>query len=199
MTLFEHGNILWESRAGWGDAEQHHGPWTAELRVANQDANLQPSMVELVGSAPARRFVLLVKGGRDIAVPRALALTRALKDAAGRWRNFQSTDTNGNVVPIFINPDKSPKQIRTEVQCKHLHKILKDRYPNRNWKAFRARGEIHCDAVKIVRLEINGQADPTKLQWNHKALGSIAEVDREAVGNAFSALYADTEDAEWRS
>ena len=59
--------------------------------------------------------------------------------------------------------------------------------------------QLHYDAVKIVRLEISGQADPTKLQWNQKALAHIAKVDRVGVVNAFTALFADTEDAEWRS
>ena len=101
---------------------------------------------------------------------------------------------------IYLNPDKSPKQIRTEIQCKKLQQLLQQRYPNVQWRAIRNKGEIHSNAMPIVRLDVKGQADPTILEWNENAfeLDAFRNINRGDILASFQALFADTAAATWR-
>eukprot|EP00959_Pyramimonas_sp_CCMP1952_P141161 2954636-Pyramimonas_sp.AAC.1 len=35
--------------------------------------------------------------------------------------------------------------------------------PQKSWRAYRAKGEIHCNAVPVVRLDVKGPAGPAIL------------------------------------
>ena len=74
------------------------------------------------------------------------------------------------------------------------------RYPQKSWRAYRAKGEIHCNAMPVVRLDVKGQADPTILEWNEKAfeLATFRDIDRGGILTSFQALFADTAAATWR-
>ena len=124
----------------------------------------------------------------------------SLRDAAGKWKRFSSTDTTGAYVDIYLNPDKSPRQIRTEIQCKKLLQLLQQRYPGTAWRAHRAKDETHSNAMPIVRIDVKGQADPTILEWNENAfeLASFRNINRGDVLTSFQALFADTASATWR-
>ena len=164
-------------------------------------ANLQSDHVELHGDEHSRHFILQFKGDRAVAIPRALALSRALRDAAGKWKRFSSTGTTGQYADIYVTPDKSAKQVRTEIQCKKLQQLLQHRYSDKQWRAIRTKGEIHCNAMPVIRLGIRGQADPAILEWNDKAFEhqQFQYSDRGAVLASFQALFADTESATWRT
>ena len=164
-------------------------------------ANLQSNHVELIVDEPSRRFILQVKGDSAVAIPRAMALSRALRDPSGRWKRFASSDTQGQPVDIYINSDKSPKQSRTEVQPKKLLQLLQQRYPRLRRRAFRNRGEIHCDSMPVIKIVVRGQSDPSIIQWSEQALNQqqFQHIDRGDILTSFQALFADTETAMWRS
>ena len=64
-----------------------------------------------------------------------------------------------------------------------------------------AKGEAHCAAAPIARLEVQGQAGPTILQWNQRAnaRGELQDSDRGAILDSFQASFARAEVAERRS
>ena len=83
---------------------------------------------------PLGAFLFLqAKSDKWVAIPRALALPRALQDAGGRWKRFASTATTGIATDMFTNADKSAKQIRAEVQTKKLLQLMQQRYPTLPW------------------------------------------------------------------
>ena len=130
-----------------------------------------------------------------------MALSRALRDPSGRWKQFTSSDTQGQSVPIYINSDKSPKQIRTEVPTKKLFNLLQLRHPRLRWRAFHNKGEIHCDNVSVIKILVRGQTDPSIIQWSEQALHhqTFQNIDRGNILTSFQALFTDTETATWRS
>ena len=130
-----------------------------------------------------------------------MALSRALRDPAGRWRRSASSDTQGHAADIYINSDKSPKQIRTEVQSKKLLDLLQQRHPRLGWRAFRNKGEIHCDSMPVIKITVRGQNDPSILQWSEQALNHqlFQNIDRGDILTSFQSLFADTATATWCS
>ena len=165
-------------------------------------ANLQSDHVELIGDEPARRVIIKVKGDPAVAIPRAMALSRALRDPSGRWKRFTSSDTQGQPVDIYISSDKSPKQIRTEVQTKKLLDLIQQRHPRLRWRAFRNKGEIHCDNVPGIKIIVRGQNDPSSIQWSEQAINSptFQHIDRGDILTSFQALFnSDSDTATWRA
>ena len=61
----------------------------------------------------------------------------------------------------------------------------------------RAKGEAHCRAMPVARLDTQGRADFAVLEWNEKACesGQFRVIDRAAVLAAFRALFADAQAA----
>eukprot|EP00959_Pyramimonas_sp_CCMP1952_P025739 540673-Pyramimonas_sp.AAC.1 len=51
--------------------------------------------------------------------------------------------------------------------------------------------------MPVARLGVMGQADPTILEWNEKALelAAFRDIDRGAILASFQALFADTAEA----
>ena len=130
-----------------------------------------------------------------------MALSRAMRNAAGQWKRFSLTDTTGQPVAIYINSDKSAKQIRTEVHTNKLLQLMQQRYPRQRWRAFRTKGKIHCDSMPVVKILMRGQADPSIPRWNEQVSDNpqYQELDRGNIRTSFQAFFADTETATWRS
>eukprot|EP00959_Pyramimonas_sp_CCMP1952_P056295 1175874-Pyramimonas_sp.AAC.1 len=79
-------------------------------------------------------------GGRKVAMPRAMALAKALQlPGRGGYRGFtvqtppDCVTNQGQHVPLSVNPDKNLSRIRLESQSKKLLALCRQRYPARNW------------------------------------------------------------------
>ncbi|CAK0907827.1 unnamed protein product, partial [Prorocentrum cordatum] len=155
-------------------------------------AQLTPEMVELYGNIPARRFWLRTRGGPPVALPRALALGKALRTGT-EWRTFETTDVDNAPVRLYVNPDKTAPTIRKDIHTRKMQLALQKVAPGHTWRAVRARGEVHSAGTPVVRLGIRGQDEDTIVQWNHSAADHL-RLDKPAVLREFraSTVTADT-------
>ena len=135
-----------------------------------------------------------VQGGAA-APGRALALSRALKTSAG-FRTFSGFDTGGVNTPIYVSGDKSPKQIRLELQTKRLQRIIQDAYRDHNVGAQRSKGIVTIGAVPLVVVEVQGPDEPSKLRWDMPILARF-QIDKQPLVAAFGHAFASVDTSTW--
>ena len=93
-------------------------------------------------------------------------MARALKSGS-KWREFGITDASGSPKPHYISGDKSPREIRREIQTKRLHSMFGEARPELSWRCQRSRGLIAIEAVPVCELLVGGShAEPTQISWN---------------------------------
>ncbi|CAK0820764.1 unnamed protein product, partial [Prorocentrum cordatum] len=155
-------------------------------------AGLDNSMVRLDSSVPSTRFNIVVEGGLDVAIPRAQALARHLRNPAApnRWRSFQCQTVGGGSVPLYVSPDKSPQQVRMEIQTSLPVSILSEGVPGQAFSAQRARGIIASQGVKLAKLEMGDRREAdTTIRWNMDMVSRLA-IDRDAIVERFKKAFS---------
>eukprot|EP00959_Pyramimonas_sp_CCMP1952_P456464 9473200-Pyramimonas_sp.AAC.1 len=68
------------------------------------------------------------------------AARRALRSSEGVWKDFSVPATEGGQARVYVGVDKSPKQVRMEVQTKKLAQITKDIHETARVKHDRNKG-----------------------------------------------------------
>jgi len=162
-------------------------------------AGLTPDMVRLDSVVPSKRFNVLVQGGDGVALPRAQALARNLRDPAGRngWRSFHSQSVGGGALPLYVSPDKSPQQVRMEIQTRRLSFILGDAVHAHSFSAQRARGIITSQGVKVARLEMGDtRFEDTVIKWNPDMVNRL-HIDMDAISSQFKKAFSLVDNTEW--
>ena len=87
------------------------------------------------------------------------------------------------------------------MQTKKLLNLIQQRHPRLRWRAFRNKGDIHCDNVRAIKILVRGQNNPSIIQWSEQALHhqTFQNIYRGNILTSFQALFTDTESATWRS
>ncbi|CAK0853655.1 unnamed protein product [Prorocentrum cordatum] len=162
-------------------------------------AGLTNDMVCLDPAVPSKRFNVLVQGGDSVALPRAQALARQLRDPAGRngWRAFCAQSVGGGTVPLYISPDKSPQQVRMEIQSRRLSTLLAEAYPGISFSAQRARGIVTSQGVNVAKLEMGESRHiDTIIRWNPDMVARL-HIDRESINAQFKKAFSVVDNTEW--
>ncbi|CAK0800594.1 unnamed protein product, partial [Prorocentrum cordatum] len=155
-------------------------------------AGLTNDMVRIDPAVPAKRFNVMVQGGDGVALPRAQALARHLRDPAGRngWRSFSAQSVGGGVVPLYLSPDKSPQQVRMEIQSRKLSVLLAEALPDQSFSAQRARGIVTSQGVKVAKLEMGDSRNTdTIIRWNPDMVARL-HIDRESINTQFKKAFS---------
>ncbi|CAK0836026.1 unnamed protein product [Prorocentrum cordatum] len=175
----------------------------AQLRAGIADwltaAGLDNNMVRLDVNVPSKRFNVVVEGGLDVAIPRAQALARHLRNPAtpNGWRTFQCQAVGGGIVPLYVSPDKLPQQVRMEIQTRRLANILGDAVPGHAFSAQRARGIITSQGARLAKLEIGERREvDTTIRWN-MGMASRLAIDRDAIAEQFNQAFSLEDRTEW--
>ncbi|CAK0844501.1 unnamed protein product, partial [Prorocentrum cordatum] len=162
-------------------------------------AGLTNDMVRIDPAVPSKRFNVLVQGGDGVALPRAQALARQLRDPAGRngWRSFSAQSVGGGAVPLYLSPDKSPQQVRMEIQSRKLSALLSEALPDQSFSAQRARGIVTSQGVKVAKLEM-GESRYTDaiIRWNPDMVARL-HIDRESINTQFKKAFSTEDNTEW--
>ncbi|CAK0824240.1 unnamed protein product, partial [Prorocentrum cordatum] len=168
----------------------------AQVRAGISDwltaAGLDNSMVRLDSSVPSQRFNVVVEGVLDIAIPRAHALARHVRNPAAPngWRSFQCQAVGGGTVPLYVVPDQSPQQVRMNIQTRRLANILSESVPGQAFCAQRARGTIASQGVRLAKLEMGDRRETdTTIRWNMDMVSRLA-IDRGAIAEQFKKAFS---------
>lgn len=143
------------------------------IKVLMTEADMKNEAWELLGNPAgiARNFTIKLCGAEGLAVRRAKKFMDLRRDAAGAWRSNPTVRTPlGRDVELFLSPDKSPKQLRTEQAGRKLLRAFRAVHPNRSVHLDKRAGTVSVDWVLCAKVVPNPEPGSTTVQWNVAAL-----------------------------
>ncbi len=110
------------------------------------------------------------------------------------WRKLSALDENGSAQPLFVDGDKNPKMVRTEVLTKRLAALL-EKHTKKKFFPKRKEGKVFIDYAPVARLQITA-ADAFIVEWN---LSKVAELglDKAAITEELRAAGPGEADIQW--
>ena len=98
---------------------------------------------------------------------------------------------------MYVSPDKSPQQIRMEIQTRKLSFILGDAARAHSFSAQRARGIITSQGVKVARLEMGDtRYVDTVIRWNPEMVNRL-HLGMDAINLQFKKAFSLDDNTEW--
>ena len=97
---------------------------------------------------------------------------------------------------LHLGPDKSPYQIKLEMQGRRLRKLLADQWPDRRFFLDRDRGTISDGWDLLCRLEPAPGRAPTKVWWNTSVLRRL-EYSKQELVELFQPVVQPNTEPEW--
>ena len=136
-----------------------------------------------------KAFMVQFAGPPPLAARRAAKLHSMQRSAGGRWTELHAALPDGAETRLFLDFDKSRKQVVAEISGKKAVALLKRAAPDSDWFLKRADAIIYSRWVPIARIVVRGEHD-VALEFNRAAAGQKG-IDCEAVLRDFSAAVAD--------
>jgi len=105
---------------------------------------------------------------------------------------------NGTSSPLYISPDKSPKQRKLEYHIKKLGELIKTTYPHlTDVFVSRRDGNIKVDRVSLCRVEVSPSPALSKILWNPSERTKHS-IDSAALNERFQAAVSrPSESIDW--
>ena len=125
-------------------------------------------------------------------VDRAL---RSLRRDDGSWTQLTAKDEAGESVNIYAGPDKSSKQVRTEIDSKKLHTIFQQLYPGTKFHLLRRDGVISVNFKKLARVVPQPDKE-TIIEWDFDTASSVS-IDKIVVSGDFRNI-SDGSKTDWK-
>ncbi|CAK0813275.1 unnamed protein product, partial [Prorocentrum cordatum] len=120
--------------------------------------------IKASGDEPSKRFVVAFKGAVAPATRKAHTVLQNLK-VDNQWREFTVGVTGSADCRLFLGPDKSPKQIKTEILLRRCRSEIANVYPQAKLFSDRERGCLLVGWDKILKVEVGAGQDESKLHW----------------------------------
>ena len=155
---------------------------SAAIRIIGGKAKINPKMYFIVGDPVSKFFTIRFKGTPTLAQEYAKQLLGALQseNEEGRieWERVLVKDPAQSLVQLYIGPDKSPKQIRTETLSKRLGGIIEG-LGHSQVDVRRRQGEVLVDWQPLAMVEVNGPED-VRVLWDNDFREKLG-IDKDAV------------------
>ena len=161
------------------------------------DAGVADAAWSIKSKEKEKRFVVRFKGAAIIAAGLAQRATHALKQD-GEWRNLQATNSDGNRIRLFINPDKNPHQNKVEISTRRLRGILAAEPGFEDTRIFAnlKDGQLFVNYIPIAEIKCSDSEKDTVVRWNPKGLQKLPTFDRFALVEKLNLKKADK--IEWQ-
>ena len=161
------------------------------------DAGVADGAWSIKSKEKEKRFVVRFKGAALIAAGLAQRATLALKQD-GEWRNLQATNSDGNRIRLFANPDKNPHQNKVEINTRRLRGILAAEPGFEDTRIFAnlKDGQLFVNYIPIAEIKCNDVEKDTVVRWNPKGLQKLPTFDRFAMVEKLNLKKA--EQIEWQ-
>ena len=178
---------------------------TAALAPWLQEADIAPEATEVQGPTAGKRFTLQFKGGAGLASNRAKKARSLLYNPSTGWRKFDPIPNAAAGGPstgtLFIDFDKSFKQIKQERDARKLKTILTDWYPEARIYLNRTDAYFTIGGKPLAILEALNSNNPSLLKWNVPVAQEF-EIDRDAVYKKYQEVARSTSapppDVQWQ-
>ena len=156
----------------------------AAVEKLARDANIDTATISIKGKAVDKWFVVQFKGAPDISSRHVRTILDSIKLEDGKWVRVMASEDGKKEVQIFLGPDKSKKQIRTEVLTKKLVRIfesqgVKDIDANR-WK-----GQVMVSWQPIALVQVLSK-DEAELLFDAEYCKTL-KIDKDAIRSLFMA------------
>ena len=118
----------------------------------------------LKGDSVSRWFTAYLKGTPEIATRNARSILDAQRTEDGGWERVLVTNPASGIVQIYLGPDKSAKQIKTEVLTKALKRVLQGLgFSQVDTRPFK--GEALIDWRPVAMLDVKSK-DDVDILWD---------------------------------
>lgn len=171
----------------------------AALAPLMEDASIAQDQWEIPGppAGIARNFVVSFKGTAGLAARRARKVLDMRRLASGEWRpNPQVTTPLNRAVDVYISPDKSPKQLRTEQGGRKLFKAFKAVHAGKTSHLDKKTGMVSIDWHPCAKVIPNPEPNSWVVQWNPSVVAR-ASIDKPSVMAAFNAGTGSAAGVQW--
>lgn len=125
-----------------------------------QEANNDSSMCQLQGEDLAKKFIIKFSGNAQTADRRVRPALSSLRAADGAWQRFKCLSPANRESYLCIGPDKSPKQIKTELVGKKLLQAFQKAHRDRQLFLSSKEGVISHAWVPIARVVVDEWGPP---------------------------------------
>ena len=169
---------------------------TRALKAIVIDAGLNEQNIEIDHNPLSSQHVLRFKVEAATAARYVTQLLAAQRLDKFTWKRHECKSAEGKPVDFFINPDKSAKTVRTEIQTKKLQAILKSAHDGRAFECrSRAAGVITTGWRQLVKVDVIDEHS-TILRWNLTVLATTP-IDKSAIANDFIAATGTGDPVQW--
>ena len=148
------------------------------------DCGQDPNLFEVTGDALDNRFDIRYIGPKGAATAACLTLFQSLYLGRGKYKETICKDEQNNAHKFYINPDRNSCQIRREILCKELSKILAACLPREKFFVQKTSGSVLYQRRVLATIIV---VDPmtARIQWMPAPRISLGLVD-EVLANVES-------------
>ncbi|CAK0898651.1 unnamed protein product, partial [Prorocentrum cordatum] len=145
----------------------------------------------LVTLAKATESLTKFVAGCDIRDRRAQKVPDSMRSSNGTWVRIYADAVSGHgAVELRMGPDKTPKQIKTEIVGKRLRQAMEREVPNHVWRVDRTKAWITAGWAPVIAYSVRpGRGEPTILTFQDTGLPALG-IDRTTLKNAASVVVA---------
>ena len=147
-------------------------------------------------AAPTKNVKVQFTGNTLTAATRVDKALRSLRSDDGTWTRLVARDEENQPVKLFEGPDKSKKQIRTEMESKRLRDLLRGLHPAQNFHVLRREGIISSNWKQLARVIPVAEGESV-IEWNYAVVAEL-EIDREAAVRSFRSSTKTSTQVQWR-
>ena len=165
------------------------------------EADIKQEMWELSGdpNGIARNFSIRFIGAPVLAARRARKALAARRTADGAWKpNPKVRSPLGRQLELYVSPDKSPKQLKTEQGSRKLFRAFKAIHPQKNVHHDKRSGQVSVDWVPCAKLVANSSTEnPYTVQWNLTAVQQ-SQIDKQGIMDSFNSHGEGQTNVQWQ-
>ena len=172
------------------------------IKALMSEAGLNENQWDLLGAPQgiARNFTVRFVGTEAIAARRAQKCLQLRRLPDGSWRpNPKVTTPMNREIDIYISPDKSPKQLRTELGGRRLLKAFRAVIPNSACHLDKRSGQVSVQwkpCARVIPQPSSGSDASYIIQWNVAAVSEL-QIDKPQIQSAFDSDMGSQSAVQW--
>jgi len=145
----------------------------------SQSTSSAAPSAEATPSAFGKDFIIKFTGMASTAARRAGKTIGMLRHPDGSWRDLVATTPENEDARVYVDVDKSPKQLAKERIAKKVHAACKDIYKDKEFYLQKADGKI-TSAYQIVAQIVVDSKDEWRVNFNTVMLRTLG-LDRDQI------------------
>ena len=148
------------------------------VREILETMGIKDNEVKIEGKDLDKGFTLRFAGCIATAARRARKFMMMQKDG-GVWKQLVAKTPDGAEAKMFVDIDKNKKQVKLEMIGRRLYKVLKERYPARDFFYRKVSGTVVHDWTPLARVVVTSP-EAHEIEWNVKLVDELG-IDKDMV------------------